>query len=83
MSYAQRRHVVFDKPFTVARTGQQFPAGSYSVESEVTFRSASGRAFSYTVSHLEYPAGLLGDTHAGGTVLMTDEDLAQATEATA
>lgn len=78
MSYASRRDVVFHRPYKVARTGQEIPAGSYVVSSEPRFVSAMGQTSTHSTNYLEVPVGVLGPNHIGGTVLMTDDELALA-----
>lgn len=78
MSYASRRDVVLHRPYKLARTGQELPAGSYIVSAEPRFISAMGKTSTHNTNYLEVPYGALGPDHIGGTVLMTDDELDQA-----
>lgn len=83
MSYASRRDVVLHVPYRLARTGQQLPAGSYVVSAEPRFISSQGQTSAHSTNYLEVPSGALGPDHAGGTILMTDDELQQAQSARA
>lgn len=75
MSYASRHDLVLHKPYTLPRTGQELPAGSYVVNSEPRFLSTMGETSSHSVNYLEVPYGALGPDHVGGTILMSDDEL--------
>lgn len=78
MSYSTRKSFVFPRAFTLERSGQQLPAGTYVVSSDLFFRLADGRSVSASTSYLEVPNGLLAPHHAGATLLITDAELAGA-----
>lgn len=78
MSYSSRKNFVFPRAFTLERSSQRFPAGTYVVSSDLFFRSSDGRSVSSSTNYLEVPEGLLDPNHAGATVLISDAELARA-----